>query len=225
MGGLCAPSSPSSAARSRRVSWSACSPSRASSTTTPRPPRRPSQAPSPSTSAPKDSGSKSSKPSDISELYKRVSQGVVFVQSGQTATGSGFVYDDEGHIVTNDHVVEGASTFAVRIGSDTKSIPAQLVGKDPSSDLAVLKVDPGAVSGGLKPLELGDSHDARAGRSGDRHRLAVRAGGHGHDRHRLRRSAARSTPRTTSRSPTRSRPTRRSTPATPAARCWTATAA
>ena len=115
------------------------------------------QAPSPGTSAPKDSGSKSSAPGDISELYKRVSQGVVFVQSGQTATGSGFVYDAEGHIVTNDHVVEGASTFAVRIGSDTKSIPAQLVGKDPSSDLAVLKVDPGAVSGGLKPLELGDS--------------------------------------------------------------------
>src|SRR6478736_8441094 len=122
-----------------------------------------SQAPSPSTSAPKDSGSKSSKPSDISELYKRVSQGVVFVQSGQTATGSGFVYDNDGHIVTNDHVVEGASTFAVRIGSDTKSVPAQLVGKDPSSDLAVLKVDPGAVSGGLKPLELGDSNALEPG--------------------------------------------------------------
>ena len=104
------------------------------------------------------------------------------------ATGSGFVYDDDGHIVTNDHVVEGANSFAVRIGADTKPIPAQLVGKDPSSDLAVLKVDPGAVKGGLKPLELGDSHHARAGRSGDRDRLAVRPGGHGHDRHRLARS-------------------------------------
>src|SRR6478609_1773244 len=110
------------------------------------------------TSAPPPSPSASTgKATDISELYKRVSAGVAFVQSGQTATGSGFVYDDDGHIVTNDHVVEGASTFAVRIGSDTKSIPATLVGKDPSSDLAVLKVDPGAVSGGLKPLELGDS--------------------------------------------------------------------
>src|SRR3954469_9180141 len=99
----------------------------------------------------------------ISDLYKRVSPGVVFVQSGQTATGSGFVYDSDGHIVTNDHVVEGASTFSVRIGSEDKPIPAQLVGKDPSSDLAVLKVDPGAVPGGLKPLELGDSTQLEPG--------------------------------------------------------------
>jgi putative serine protease PepD len=98
----------------------------------------------------------SSRPGDISELYKRVSTGVVFVQANQ-GTGSGFVYDEEGHIVTNDHVVEGSSAFSVRIGSETKPIPAQLMGKDPSSDLAVLKVDPGAVPGGLKPLELGDS--------------------------------------------------------------------
>jgi len=117
----------------------------ASSTTTSAPP------PSPSTST------SAGKATDVSELYKRVSPGVVFVQSGQTATGSGFVYDNDGHIVTNDHVVEGASTYAVRIGADTKIIPARLVGKDPSSDLAVLKVDPGAVPGGLKPLQLGDS--------------------------------------------------------------------
>jgi len=93
----------------------------------------------------------------ISDIYKRVSSGVVFIQAGQSATGSGFVYDDQGHIVTNDHVVEEANSFDVRIGADTKPIPAQLVGKDPSSDLAVLKVDPGAVKNGLKPLELGDS--------------------------------------------------------------------
>jgi len=96
----------------------------------------------------------------ISDIYKRVSRGVVFVQAGsatQGATGSGFVYDKDGHIVTNDHVVEEGNQFSVRIGVDTKPIPAQLVGKDPSSDLAVLKVDPGAVKGGLQPLELGDS--------------------------------------------------------------------
>jgi S1-C subfamily serine protease len=96
-------------------------------------------------------------PSDISELYKRVSPGVVFIQAGQSATGSGFVIDDEGHIVTNDHVVEEASQFQVVIGGDPQPIPAKLMGKDPSSDLAVLKVDPGAVKGGLKPLDLGDS--------------------------------------------------------------------
>jgi S1-C subfamily serine protease len=112
--------------------------------------------PSPTTTAPAGSAP-SAKPTDISEIYKRVSPGVVFVEAGQTATGSGFVYDADGHIVTNDHVVEGASSFQVRIGADNKIIPATLVGKDPSSDLAVLKVDPGQVPGGLKPLELGDS--------------------------------------------------------------------
>jgi S1-C subfamily serine protease len=117
-------------------------------------------APSPptaSTQKPEPSSSPGSAPKDISELYKRVSPGVVFIQAGQRATGSGWVYDDQGHIVTNDHVVEEANSFTVRIGTETKPISATLVGKDPSSDLAVLKVDPSQVPGGLKPLELGDS--------------------------------------------------------------------
>jgi putative serine protease PepD len=102
----------------------------------------------------------------ISDIYKRVSSGVVFVQAGSAsvdASGSGFVYDKQGHIVTNDHVVEKANQFSVRIGADTKPIPARLVGKDPSSDLAVLKVDPGAVKGRLQPLELGDSNALEPG--------------------------------------------------------------
>jgi putative serine protease PepD len=125
-------------------------------------------APSPPAQSPtqgKDSTS-SSKPSDIAGIYKRVSTGVVFVQANQNgsgATGSGFVFDKQGHIVTNDHVVEGATSFSVRIGADTKPIPAQLVGKDPSSDLAVLKVDPGATQSGLQPLELGDSNALEPG--------------------------------------------------------------
>jgi S1-C subfamily serine protease len=115
-------------------------------------------APSPPTanSNQDDKGSNGA-PADISELYKRVSPGVVFIQAGQTGTGSGFVIDKEGHIVTNDHVVEGSSQFQVVIGGDPQPIPARLMGQDPSSDLAVLKVDPSAVKGGLKPLELGDS--------------------------------------------------------------------
>ena len=104
-----------------------------------------------------DGGDQGSAPSDISELYKRVSPGVVFIQAGQNATGSGFVIDNDGHIVTNDHVVEESSSFQVVIGGDPQPIPAKLMGKDPSSDLAVLKVDPSDVKGGLKPLELGDS--------------------------------------------------------------------
>jgi S1-C subfamily serine protease len=119
------------------------------------------QAPSPPTQSTDTSKAKGGE--DIAALYKRVSPGVVFIQAGQSATGSGFVYSKDGHIVTNDHVVEGASSFQVVIGSDPKPIPARLMGKDPSSDLAVLKVDPGQVSNGLKPLELGDSRTLEPG--------------------------------------------------------------
>src|SRR4051794_9714527 len=111
----------------------------------PAPPATPTTAaPSPPTaSTPKsENSSPGSAPKDISELYKRVSPGVVFIQAGQSATGSGWVYDDKGHIVTNDHVVEEANSFTVRIGNEAKPIPATLVGKDPSSDLAAPKADP-----------------------------------------------------------------------------------
>ena len=120
--------------------------------------------PSPTVTAP-NRGEKGSAgtPESVSDIYKRVSEGVVFIQAGQAATGSGFVYDDQGHIVTNDHVIEESGTFSVRIGKDTKPIPARLMGKDPSSDLAVLKVDPAVVKGGLKPLELGDSTQLEPG--------------------------------------------------------------
>jgi putative serine protease PepD len=81
---------------------------------------------------------------------------------GQTeqgvATGSGFVVRSDGYIVTNDHVVDGASSVKVKIG-DGKTLPARVVGTDPSTDLAVLKVD----QTGLKPLTLGDSDAAEVG--------------------------------------------------------------
>src|SRR6185436_14310370 len=72
--------------------------------------------PSPSATQPNQSRPRSSGAGEsISDIYKRVSSGVVFIQAGQSATGSGFVYDDQGHIVTNDHVVEEANSFQVRI--------------------------------------------------------------------------------------------------------------
>ncbi|HWM10297.1 MAG TPA: trypsin-like peptidase domain-containing protein [Solirubrobacteraceae bacterium] len=100
---------------------------------------------------------------DVADLYERVQAGVVFVQAGQGATGSGFVIDDEGHIVTNDHVVEAGNGFRVRFGEDGDPIDAELLGADPSVDLALLKVDPGDVDGELRPLELGASEDLRPG--------------------------------------------------------------
>jgi S1-C subfamily serine protease len=112
---------------------------------------------------------------DVSDLYSRVSDGVVFVQAnsgrgelqfpggGRAASGSGFVVDDEGHIVTNEHVVEGADEFVVRFGENGEPVDAELLGADPSVDLAVLKVDPEDAGGELRPLELGSSEDLRPG--------------------------------------------------------------
>ena len=114
-------------------------------------------------------------PTSVADIYSRVEPSVVFVQAnsgrgqlpfpggGRAASGSGFVVDDKGHIVTNDHVVEGADEFRVRFGEDGEPIEAKLLGTDPSSDLAVLQVDPDDVDGGVRPLELGSSGDLRPG--------------------------------------------------------------
>jgi S1-C subfamily serine protease len=74
--------------------------------------------------------------------------------------GSGFVIDTDGHIVTNNHVVEGARRIQVRFSDDTEA-EAEVVGTDPHTDLAVIKVDvPMAL---LHPVELGESDTLRVG--------------------------------------------------------------
>ena len=71
------------------------------------------------------------------------------------ALGSGFVWDNQGHIVTNNHVVDGATRISVTF-SDGLTLPAELVGRDPESEVAVIKIDPTKVSN-LRPVTLGDS--------------------------------------------------------------------
>ena len=96
------------------------------------------------------------------ELYRRLVPGVVSVQvlqrdqNGQLGggAGSGFFYDDRGHIVTNAHVVENAEMVDVVL-SDETILPAEVVGLDDDSDLAVLKVDLPASA--LTVLRLADS--------------------------------------------------------------------
>jgi putative serine protease PepD len=106
-------------------------------------------------------------PASVADIYQRVSGSVVFIAagggSGRSASGSGFVVDTAGHIVTNDHVVENADRFTVRFGEKGDPIAAKLVGKDPSSDLAVLEIDPGKVEGGVQPLKLASSNSLRPG--------------------------------------------------------------
>ncbi len=78
----------------------------------------------------------------------------------QEGTGSGFVYDDRGHIVTNYHVVEGAKEIEVALANGSK-VAGEVVGTDPSNDLAVISVDVAAED--LHPVTLGDSASLRVG--------------------------------------------------------------
>jgi S1-C subfamily serine protease len=82
-------------------------------------------------------------------------------QSGGTATGSGFVIDGEGHILTNNHVIEGAEKVTVKLGESEKTYAAKVVGTDPGTDIALLKVN--APASELHPLTLGHSSQMEVG--------------------------------------------------------------
>jgi serine protease Do len=75
------------------------------------------------------------------------------------ATGSGFIYDKEGHIVTNNHVVDDADEITVKLWND-KEYPAKVVGRDPDTDLAVIKIEPDT---DLPVARLGDSDGLKVG--------------------------------------------------------------
>ena len=82
------------------------------------------------------------------------------IQQVPSGTGSGFVWDDDGHVVTNNHVVDGAPAFEV-IFSDHNKYKATVVGTSPDHDLAVLKID--APKSELHPILVGTSHDLQVG--------------------------------------------------------------
>jgi S1-C subfamily serine protease len=77
-------------------------------------------------------------------------------------TGSGFLWDDRGHIVTNYHVIQGATRAEVTL-ADQSTWPAELVGFAPEKDLAVLRID--APKEQLPPLSLGTSADLKVGQT------------------------------------------------------------
>jgi S1-C subfamily serine protease len=111
----------------------------------------------------------------VHDIYQRDAQGVAFIsaqvvqntpsvfgfpqQQQSTATGSGFLIDNDGHILTNAHVVDGAKSVTVQLG-DGDPQDAEIVGTDPSTDIALLKVDN---TDGVDPLPLGDSTKVRVG--------------------------------------------------------------
>ena len=94
-------------------------------------------------------------------LYESVSPGTVAIITDQ-GQGSGFVYDGQGNIVTNYHVIEGATTVEVRFTSGYMAY-GTIVGTDLDSDLAIVKVD--APAGELHPLPLGDSTSLKVGQT------------------------------------------------------------
>jgi S1-C subfamily serine protease len=107
----------------------------------------------------------------VTEVYKKVSPSVVHItnrsvtfsmfygyQEGE-ATGSGVIVDKRGYVLTNDHVIEGAKELVV-ITNDGKQYAAEVVGADPGTDLALLKIKP---EGELPAATLGDSGKAEVG--------------------------------------------------------------
>jgi putative serine protease PepD len=108
----------------------------------------------------------------VHSIYERTHKGVVeitvsqrtsapFGQTGKAqAQGSGFVYDSDGHVITNEHVVDGAQSVRVTLWNG-KSYDATVVGSDASTDLAVLKVN--APASVLSPISLGDSSRVQVG--------------------------------------------------------------
>jgi len=108
------------------------------------------------------------------EVFRRTSDSVVFVRNTEIVrslfnlnatevprgTGSGFVWDDAGHIVTNFHVIQGGNRFAVTL-SDGSTHEARLVGTAPRKDLAVLAIDPNEAK--VVPIPIGDSRALMVG--------------------------------------------------------------
>jgi S1-C subfamily serine protease len=116
----------------------------------------------------------------VNQIYREDGDGVAFIESdiparetqslspfgepeggGGTATGSGFVIDTEGHLLTNNHVVEGADRIQVKLGDSETTYQAKVVGSDPATDLALLDVQ--APADQLHPLALGRSSEMEVG--------------------------------------------------------------
>jgi S1-C subfamily serine protease len=100
----------------------------------------------------------------VNDIYKADANGVAFIESKVAegvASGSGVVLDDEGHVLTNNHVVEGGEQISVSLEEGGQMYPAEVVGTEPNSDLALLKVEAPAAQ--LHPLKLGNSDEVEVG--------------------------------------------------------------
>ena len=95
-------------------------------------------------------------------VYAAASPAVVSIRTTDSE-GTGFLIADDGKVVTNAHVLSGSDAVYVRFGQDGASIDADVLGTDPSSDLALLSIEPDSIPDGVKPLELADSRGVQVG--------------------------------------------------------------
>ncbi|MGB8025070.1 MAG: trypsin-like peptidase domain-containing protein [Nitrososphaeraceae archaeon] len=134
----------------------------------------------PLTSTSSSSPSSSSSSSSLANVFKRVENSVVQITSTRsdpnqvtiingvpatgrsTALGSGFVYDNQGHIITNHHVIDGATTADVTF-TDGNTYSAKVIGKDPDADIAVLQITDNFSEEKVMPLPVANSSSLRPG--------------------------------------------------------------
>src|SRR3954464_7153998 len=141
--------------------------------------------PTPGPAAPPAAAVKTTGGLSVNQIYRQTNPGIVDIKVRQSASagtdqfgggngngngngssqesqaeGSGFVIDADGHVATNQHVVDGATSITVTF-ADGKTASAKVVGTDPSSDVGVIKVD--APKSELHPLAFGDSNDVQVG--------------------------------------------------------------
>jgi putative serine protease PepD len=95
-------------------------------------------------------------------IYQQASPAVVSIRTA-SGSGTGFLIDNEGTLVTNDHVVDTDQTVTVRFGTDGRTIKGTVKGVDPSSDLAVVHIDPADAPRNAKPLQFADSDGVQVG--------------------------------------------------------------
>lgn len=98
----------------------------------------------------------------VAYIFTESVQGQLFFRRVAEGAGSGFIWDDLGHVVTNAHVVQGASRIRVQL-DDSEPLPARLVGIAPSYDLAVVRLV--TMPKGIRPIPVGTSSDLRVGQS------------------------------------------------------------
>jgi putative serine protease PepD len=95
-------------------------------------------------------------------IYAQASPAVVSIRTG-SGSGTGFLIDTNGTLVTNDHVVDTDTRVQVKFGTDGRTIEGDVKGVDPSSDLAVVHIDPSTIPSGAKPLQFADSRGVSVG--------------------------------------------------------------